>query len=417
MAVIFLGRVSMSNAAHTRSILVSSHFPPLRGGAGVVYDQICRHLAGRVTVLSAKRDYATNLPIPATHDFDQQAPYPIVRLPLLRAPEIRRRTRFAARLAVLVVDLPTLIRTLAVTAWLSIRSRARIVCIGDLISLGWMAWPLRYVLGIKIIFYIHGEEISVENAGFFFRQRRSSLSRAHAIIAVSAFTRDLLVTRMGIDDAKIVVITNGVDLHRFRPGPVDPTALAAFGAAGWRIILGVGRLIERKGFDQLVAAMPAVLATVPDARCLIAGDGPLQEELERRVLAANLSGKVRLLGAVGGEALLALYRIAEIFAMPNRTTATGDTEGFGLVFLEANACGKPVVAGRAGGAVEAVADDRNGLLVNGKSHQEIAAALIRLLTDAPLYARLSAGALAAAAANGWASRADEYQALCDTLAR
>jgi phosphatidylinositol alpha-1,6-mannosyltransferase len=407
----------MTCSTHTRSIIVSSHFPPQRGGAGGVYDQICRHLPGRVTGLSARRDYATNLPIPATAEFDAQTPYRMIRIPLLRAPDQRRRSRFASRLAVLLVDLPILLRTLAATAWLSLRFRARVVCIGDLISLGWMAWPLRYALGLKVIFYIHGEETSVEDAGFFFRLRRSSLGRAHAVIAVSGFTRDLLVTRMGVAQAKILVLSNGVDLDRFRPGPVDAATIEAVGAAGRRVILGVGRLIERKGFDKLIEAMPAVLAKVPDARCLIAGEGPLRSELERRIHAAKLSGAVTLLGPVDDHTLVALYRIAEIFAMPNRTTAAGDTEGFGLVFLEANACGAPAVAGRAGGAVEAVADGCNGLLVDGESHHEIAAALIRLLTDAPLYARLSAGARAKAAANGWASRAEQYQALCDALAR
>ncbi len=408
----------MTASPHARSVLVSSHFPPLRGGAGVVYDQICRHLMGRVTALSAARDYATNLPIAAAGKFDAQAPYPIVRAPLLRPPyRHHRRSRLAALLAVLVVDLPILIRTLAVVAWVSLRSRARIVCIGDLISLGWMVWPLRYILRLKVMFYVHGEEISVVGAGLLFRLRRSSLGRAHAIIAVSAFTRDFLVMRLGIDAAKILVLSNGVDLDRFRPGPVDRATIEAFGIADGRLILGVGRLIERKGFDTLIDAMPAVLARVPDACCAIAGEGPLHAELERRVRAANLSGRVRLLGAVADQGLLALYRSAEIFAMPNRTTAAGDTEGFGLVFLEANACGKPVVAGRAGGAVEAIIDGCNGVLVDGESQAQVAAALIRLLTDAPLYARLSAGACARAGANGWPSRAESYQKLCDALTK
>ncbi|MGH7030599.1 MAG: glycosyltransferase family 4 protein, partial [Stellaceae bacterium] len=368
-----------------------------------------------VTALSAKRDYTTNLPIPATDKFDAQAPYPIIRIPLLRPPDGHRRSRFASRLAMLAVDLPIFTRTLAVTAWLSLRARARVVCIGDLVYLGWMVWPLRYIFRLKVIFYIHGEEISVANAGLFFRLRRSWLTRANAIVAVSAFAHDLLVTRLRIDAAKILVVGNGGDLARFQPGPVDFATIEAFGAAGARVILSVGRLTERKGFDTLIDAMPAVLARVPDALCLIAGEGPLRAELEERVSAAGLCDKVRLLGPVSDQGLLALYRIAEIFAMPNRTTATGDTEGFGLVFLEANACGKPAVAGRAGGAVEAVGDGCNGLLVDGESHREVSVALIRLLTDAQLYARLSAGASAKAAVSGWASRAEKYQALCDAL--
>jgi len=399
-----------------RSLLISSHFPPQRGGAGVVYDQLCRHLAGRITALSAYCDYATDLPISAAGAFDATAPYRIVRLPLLRPPDRPRQRRFVSRLMFPVADLPILMRTLAVAAWLGIRTRARIVCIGDLISLGWMVWPLRHLLRFRVMFYVHGEELTVASTGLFFQLRGSSLRQADAIVAVSAFTRERLVADFGVDRARIEVISNGVDLDRFTPGPADPAAIGAFGAADGRVILGVGRLIERKGFDTLIEAMPAVLARVPEARCWIAGDGPLRDALRARIDRLGLAGRIALLGPVGDQALLALYRRAEIFAMPNRQTASGDTEGFGLVFLEANACGKPVVAGRAGGAVEAVADGCNGLLVDGESADRVAAALLRLLTDPALYARLSAGARTRAAASGWAERAATYQALCDSVA-
>ncbi|MGH7045567.1 MAG: glycosyltransferase family 4 protein [Stellaceae bacterium] len=400
-----------------RSLLISSHFPPQRGGAGVVYDQLCRHLGGRITALGARRDYATNLPIAAAGAFDAGAPYPIVRLPLLRPPDRPRQSRLVSRLVFPVADLPILMRALFVAAWLGIRRRARVVCIGDLISLGWMVWPLRYLLRFRVIFYVHGEELTVASTGLFFRLRGSSLRRANAIVAVSGFTRNRLVADFGIEEARIRVISNGVDLDHFTPGQADEAVIRRFGAADGRIILGVGRLIERKGFDTLVEAMPAVLARVPEARCWIAGEGPLRDALAARISRLGLAGRTELLGPVSDEALLALYRRAEIFAMPNRQTAGGDTEGFGLVFLEANACGRPVVAGRAGGAVEAVTDGCNGLLVDGESADRVAAALLRLLTDRALYARLSAGARARAVASGWAERAAAYQGLCEAVAK
>jgi len=388
----------------------------MRGGSAVVYDQICRHVGGLATVLSARRDYATNRAIPGAREFDAEAPYRIVRLPLLRPPDRQGAGQTPGSIGHLIGDISILLRTLAVAAWLSLRERAHVVCIGDLISLGWLAWPLRHLLGRKVIFYVHGEEVTVADAGFFFRLRPWSLDQADAVIAVSAFTRDVLAARMSVPNARIRVIPNGVDVARFRPGPPDPAVRQRYAAAGRRVILGVGRLIERKGFDKLIEAMPTVLAKVPDSLCLIVGEGPLRGSLEQRVHSLGLSESVRLIGQVQEDELVALYRLAEVFSMPNRTTANGDAEGFGLVFLEANACGKPVVSGLSGGVVEAVTDGFNGLCVNGESVNEIAAALVRILTDDKLYSHLGTGALEIAARNTWERRALSYQAICDELA-
>src|SRR5207244_686648 len=140
-------------------------------------------------------------------------------------------------------------------------------------------------------------------------------------------------------------------------------------------------------------------------------------ELEGQIRQSGLGDCVRLLGPLDDSELLALYRSAELFAMPNRTLPNGDTEGFGLVFLEANACGKPVVAGDAGGAVDAVINEVNGLLVDGEDVEAIAGAIVRLLTDATLYERLSAGATKIAAQSGWPARTATFTALCDRLAQ
>ncbi|MGH9810842.1 MAG: glycosyltransferase family 4 protein, partial [Terriglobia bacterium] len=175
--------------------------------------------------MSAARDYATDAPIPGVREFDEAASYRIVRVPLLRAsdrPAMRRAPSGLQRLwdqvTRLLIDVPILSRTLVVTGWLSLIGRIPVICIGDLISLGWMAWPLRRVLRRKVIFYIHGEEVSVHDASFFLRLRKRVLAEADAIVAVSSFTRDLLVSRMGVPKDKIAVIANAVDETHFHPG-------------------------------------------------------------------------------------------------------------------------------------------------------------------------------------------------------
>ena len=131
--------------------------------------------------------------------------------------------------------------------------------------------------------------------------------------------------------------------------------------------------------------------------------------------ATGVAGSITLTGAVSDADLLSAYRSASLFVMPNRTMPDGDTEGFGLVFLEANACGRAVIGGRAGGAVEAVRDGESGLLVNGENVDEIADAIIRVLGDDAMRARLETGGLKHAQANSWANRVRIFQDLCRKL--
>jgi phosphatidylinositol alpha-1,6-mannosyltransferase len=142
-------------------------------------------------------------------------------------------------------------------------------------------------------------------------------------------------------------------------------------------------VVARKGFDKTIGGWARVHAAHPDAQLVIIGDGPLRAELEAAALAVGESDSITLVGAVSDADLLAAYRSASLFVMPNRTMPDGETEGFGLVFLEANACGRAVIGGRAGGAVEAVKDGRSGLLVNGESVDEIAEAIIRVRRRCP----------------------------------
>jgi phosphatidylinositol alpha-1,6-mannosyltransferase len=148
---------------------------------------------------------------------------------------------------------------------------------------------------------------------------------------------------------------------------------------------------------------------------MVVGTGPQQQELQQLIEAAGVQNNITLTGPLSSADLVAAYRSAEIFIMPNRTMPDGDTEGFGLVFLEANACGRTVVGGRAGGAVEAVRDGETGLLVNGDSVDEIAEAINRLLADDMLRHELERGGLAHALANSWTTRAIQFQSLCHQL--
>jgi phosphatidylinositol alpha-1,6-mannosyltransferase len=342
---------------------------------------------------------------------DALADYPVHRTDLLR-PAQNAGSGLRAGLG----DLGLMVKVLAHIVSAARREGARVICLGDLVYGGWLVFPLRYLFGYKILLYVHGEEVTTRGGGGLFdRWRARFLAHAHGVIAVSRFTRDALVRLMGTDPGKITLIPNGVDTDRFKPRPPRAGTAERHGVVGRRVILSVGRLVGRKGQDRLVEAMPAILEACPDAHLLIVGEGPFRPALESLIALHDLQSRVTLLGEVDDAALADLYAQAELFAMPNRDMPDGDTEGFGLVFLEANACGKPVVSGRAGGVPDAVRDGVNGLAVNGENIGDIAQAVSRLLQDGALYRRLAEGGLEAAGKSDWKNRAAMFLAVCDRL--
>lgn len=410
------GDARTAGPAHPARILViSGNFPPIHGGSAVVYDNLCRYSDGQAIALSCYRDYATGQEIEGWRDADARAGYAMHRIELLRPREHRRGHRLLSALSTFYVDIPVMFRVLMTVRRIVRRERIAVVCIGDLVYGGWLSVPLKHLLGCKVVIYVHGEEITTRSSGGLFdRLRPYFLAKADAIVAVSRFTRSALTSMMGVDERRIALIPNGVDHDRFFPSPTEGIR-ERLGLQGKRVILSVGRLVERKGFDRVIDAMANVIRSHSDAICLIAGTGPMRKALEMVVSEWRLEGVVRFLGAVSDTELRELYSLADVFVLPNRQMSDGDTEGFGLVFLEANACGTPVVSGRAGGALDAVEDGVNGINVDGASSDEIADAIRRLLDDHALHARLRAGGLQASAAASWRSRTQAFLDLCDRV--
>jgi len=162
--------------------------------------------------------------------------------------------------------------------------------------------------------------------------------------------------------------------------PIAPPSAPRSGRA--RNLLTVGRLIPRKGHDVLLSVWPELLRRFPDLRWTIAGDGPQRESLRARIVQAGLADSVRLLGYVSDEEMDHLWAETDLFVMPCREEAGGDTEGFGLVFLEAAARGVPCVGGRTAGATEAVVSVGGTLVEDPTSRASLLGALLPLLSDA-----------------------------------
>ena len=396
----------------TRQILfVSSNFPPVIGGSAVVYNEICRRLSNHVVALGSKTSL-TGEELMSLRTDDQTRGYKIHRLPCLQPVQgTAKKSKFRAFVERITVDLPIMARTLLCVTGLLLRYRVRVVCLGELVGTGWLVFPVRYLLRRRVIVYTHGEEVTEDSDWKLARMRGFFLRHAHDIVSVSRFCKGQIVARFGVRADRIHVINNGVDLDFYRPGPRDRSGLPV-AARDSRLILSVGRFIERKGHEQLLRAMPAILEKIPDAYCLIVGDGPLREQLRTLILTLGLQARCTILVGVKPDDLRQLYRDCDVFALPCRTLADGNTEGFGLVFLEANACGAPVIAGVAGGTIEAVDDGESGLLVDGSDPACIADAVTRVLSTKNLAQRLASHGLRWASGFTWQTAAAAFLNIC-----
>jgi phosphatidylinositol alpha-1,6-mannosyltransferase len=391
-----------------RCLLVCHTFPPLIGGSSGVYAALARHAGGAIAVLTSARDAATGREWPGWRALDAAAPYSIRRLPLVRPPlaSAAPRNRLVRHLAWGAAAL----RLALAVAREARRHRADAVCICDDETVGWLVPFVRRVLRRRALIYCHGDDL-VQTDPAARRARQRWFEEADCIVAAGRFPASRLAEAYGVPAARIGIVPNGVDLDRFRPLPPDPARRDALGLAGRRVILAPTRLVARKGVDRLIDAMPAIRAAHPDAILLVVGDGPQRAALEALAQEAGGAESVRFAGPVAAQEMPALYALAAFVALPNRAEP-GQSDGTPLVFLEANACGRPVIGGRAGGTAEAVTDGRNGLLVDGEDSAAIAAAALRLLGDPALLARLAAGGLEAARAAGWEARTAQFLALC-----
>jgi phosphatidylinositol alpha-1,6-mannosyltransferase len=399
-----------------RCLVVANTFAPVHGGSAVVYESLARFGAGRVSVLAPREDYHDGSPIPGVAAFDAAAPFRVHRIRRLRtrlSPEV---VVPVARAGAILTDF--LIRWDVLRAIRRIRQTGGIdvLCIGELVAGGWLARAARPLLGLRAVIYVHGEEITIntsyDGSG---RRRRRSLAAADGIVAVSRFTRDHLIQAYGVPREKIALISNGVDPARFLRRPKRADLLQRYGLDGGRVLLTVGRLSPRKGMDRVIEALPALRARFPSIRYLIVGEGPYRTALEEMALRFGVSDAVVFAGAVSDQELVDHYALGEVFIMANRVMPDGDTEGFGLVFLEANAMGLPVVAGDAGGSVDAVTDGVNGLVIDGDSPRRIVEAVSRLLTDDGLRASIIEQGMAVARAATWQCRVDAFLAYCDGI--
>lgn len=259
----------------------------------------------------------------------------------------------------------------------------------------------------------HGKEVMpVSGAGARAIEwvRRACLREASHVIAVSAYTAARAI-EAGAPSERVSVLNPGVDCERFVPPTPSERARFRDPNAGPHLVT-VARLVPRKGIDRVIAALPALVQAHPRLRYLIAGEGPDRARLEALVAELGVGEHVRWLGTVGEASLPALYAAGDLFVLASRSIpGEGDVEGFGLVLLEAQACGTPVVATRSGGMPDALRHGVTGELMSDDQPETIAKVLGQLLADTDRRERMSVAAREHALSQAWSEVAARLESL------
>lgn len=355
-------------------LVLSELFSPTRGGTAVWFDKVYRVLGGGTHIVTSR--------VPGWESTDQAYPLPIHRLRLERRWYLKPES------------LGMYLRLFSKGLRLGLRQRFHSVHAGRVLPEGLAALTVARILHLPVLVYAHGEEITTWGRSAKWRAMRGVYRRADAVIANSGFTRDLLLD-LGVGPSRVHVIHPGVDLEVFRPGLDTRMLRQRFGLDKKRMILTVGRLSQRKGFDMVIRALPEVLREISNAHYAVVGIGEDQEYLRALATQMAVSDHVTFVGEVSEDDLPLWYNLCDVFAMPNRKVGE-DTEGFGMVFIEANACGKPVIAGIEGGTGSAVIDGQTGLRVDGEKVEEVERGILAILKSPELESRLGQAGLARA---------------------
>lgn len=339
-------------------------FPPKAGGSGRWFWELYRRLPRDEYVIAAGEH-------PGWRAFDQTHDLDIVRMPLTLASwgvvggaKYRNYTTIANKLQALVRE-----------------RRVASIHAGCCLPEGYLARWIGRKQHIPYSVYVHGEELRITAASRELAWMTRRVFRdAQMLIANSRNTAKLLRQDWRINENKIQVLHPGVDTKQFKPAPPDEAWRRAHGWNDRRVILTVGRLQKRKGHDMLIRALPKIREVVPNVLYAIVGDGDERAALEQLTAQLEVQQHVQFLGALTDEAIIPCYQQCDLFALPNREV-DGDFEGFGIVLLEAQACGKPVIAGDSGGTAETMVHGETGEIVDCTGPVELVDAVTKQLKD------------------------------------
>ncbi len=352
-----------------KSLLVTLYFPPTRGGISNSLWNVCRHIPkGKIVVLTQETDVL------------HRSNCPIYRKKLLSKSRL-----IWPKWLFMIREINTIVREQSID----------LIQAGQTLPIGFVALLFKKFKGLPYFVYVYGQDMILMRKSW--RKMfliKMILKNADGVIANSEFTKNI-ATSLGASEKRTIILYPSP--HDQIETQVDQQYLDYTinrrGIAGKKILLSVGNIVERKGQDIIIKALPHVIKEVPDILYAIVGTGPYKEQLINLAISLNVQNFIKYFDDVSDEELPYFYRSCRVLTMVSRDLKNSegksiDVEGFGMVYLEANLFGKPVIGGNSGGVPEAIEHGVSGLVVDPNSEIEVADAIIKLLTDAAYAKKL-----------------------------
>lgn len=380
-------------------MLLADAFLPYSGGSRVYYYNLYKRLAQqfghRVTIVTKK--------VLGWQEFDERETSDNFRIVRRGAPLQTWKYH----------ELPKIALTMAEAARVLATGHVDLIHTGDLYPPGITALWLKRLTAKPYLTFLHGDELAqIEERRYQPRFRDMVLRNASALVAANEFARRKVI-ETGVDPSKVHLLTPGVDLERFHPEPPSPELVRRYGLEGKVVLLTAARLVPKKGHAAVIQALAKVLRRHSNVHYLVAGDGPEKERLQQLTERLGIRPAVTFVGNIPNNMLGSVYNLCDLFVMSNRRVEGGDLETFGMVFIEANAAGKPVIGGRSGGAIEAVQHGCTGFLVDPDDIDELARTMELLISNEDLRKRMgSEGLRRVRNEYTWDSRAAYLHNLC-----
>ena len=268
------------------------------------------------------------------------------------------------------------------------REKIEVVFFGAAAPLAILAPGLRRSGAKKIVSLTHGHEVWWAKLWPFKWLIRYIGNNVDHLTYLGDFTREEISKSLSAKSATAMVkIAPGIDTTHFAPQPSATQLRESLGLSDKKVIVSVGRLVHRKGQDSLISSLPEILRHHPEAHILMVGTGPYLNHLEALAQKYAVQESITFIGRIQYSDLPRYICAGDIFAMPSRSRLAGlEVEGLGIVYLEASACGLPVIAGKSGGAPDAVLEGETGITVDGRNPADVARAVIDLF-DNPIKAK------------------------------
>ena len=376
-----------------KPLLINFDFPPIVSGISSLFYNLFKELDLAQTIVLAPK---------LKNDEVIDKNYPL---------KVLRYSTFFGLKAIRIIALIPYVFTCIVKLRINI-----LICAVPL-SLGFIGLLFNKIKKIPyIVFYYGGELDKYRKNPIAFSALKTILRNATRIVTISDYTSDE-VSEYGVDKKKVFKIIPGVDFKKFRPSLNCEKIKVQFDLENKRVLLTVARLARRKGIDSVIEALNEVIKEDDNVTYVIVGKGRDENYLKKLVKDKGLEKYVIFAGSVSDFDLPLYYNACDIYVMPNKKTVGGEIlEGFGISFVEAAACAKPVIGGITGGVREAVLDGKTGLLVDPNNIKLLSESILKLLRNKDYANDLGqTGRQWVEAEFAWSTRALALKELLETI--